>query len=227
LVFNDYFDYAVDCINAPQRPLPSGLVTRRDVIALGTLITLVGLVAAWSFSPLVFLFSLLVWLCGFLYNWKLKAAGLVGNLIVCASVAMTFLLGGLVTGKPLNGMVWTFSAMVFCFDLAEEIAADAMDAEGDEKRGSRSIAILYGKRAALRVSSALFGLVIVLSFLPFALGNPGLAYLLPILCTDGLILFFVYRLLKSQTITAGRRWIRALYISGSIGLLAFLLGAFL
>ncbi len=39
------------------------------------------------------------------------------------------------------------------------------------------------------------------------------------------ISFFVIRLLRSQTPGAGRRAMRGLYLSGSLGLLAFLIGS--
>ncbi len=225
LIFNDYFDLEVDRINQPQRPLPAGLLSPADVLILGVLTALVGLVAAWTFSPLISFLGLLTWLMGFLYNWKLKAAGLWGNLIVCASVAMTFLLGGIVVGQLWNRFVWVFALIAFFFDLAEEIAGDAMDAEGDQKRGSKSIAIVSGKQTALSISASLFGLVVLLSLLPIAWGERGLAYILPIAFMDILIVYFVRRLVKSQTPVEGRKSMRGLYLSASLGLLAFLLAS--
>lgn len=226
LIANDYFDVEVDRINAPQRPLPSGLLSRGEVMALAILAALLGLAAAWAFNPLALGVSGMVWVMGFLYNWKLKAAGLWGNLIVSASVAMTFILGGIGVGQAWNKTVWIFGLIAFFFDLAEEIAGDAMDAEGDRQRASKSIAILSGKRAALRLSGVLFGVVILLSFAPLLWGGLGLRYLITISLTDVLIVFFGIRLLRSRTPAEGRWAMRGLYLSASFGLLAFLLGSF-
>ncbi len=226
LIANDYFDVEVDRINAPQRPLPSGLLSRGEVMALAILAALLGLAAAWAFNPLALGVSGLVWVMGFLYNWKLKAAGLWGNLIVSASVAMTFILGGIGVGQAWNKTVWIFGLIAFFFDLAEEIAGDAMDAEGDRQRASKSIAILSGKQAALRLSGVLFGVVILLSFAPLLWGGLGLRYLITISLTDVLIVFFGARLLRSRTPAEGRWAMRGLYLSASFGLLAFLLGSF-
>lgn len=223
LITNDYFDLEVDRINAPQRPLPAGVLTPPEAMALGLGTAILGLVAAAAFGPLAFGVSLIIWLFGFLYNWRLKAAGLWGNLIVAVSVGATFVLGGIIVGEPWNSTVWTFALIALVFDLAEEIAGDAMDAEGDRERGSRSLALVYGRTTALRISAALFGLMVALTLLPW--GALGLVYRIPILLTDLLIAFFVIRLLRSETPAEGRRAMRGLYLSGSLGLLAFLIGA--
>jgi geranylgeranylglycerol-phosphate geranylgeranyltransferase len=227
LIFNDYFDLEVDRINAPQRPLPSGLLSTMDVVALGVFTAMIGLGAAWILSPAVFGLSLLTWLVGYLYNWKLKTAGIWGNLMVSLSVAMTFLVGAASVGQANSLLVWVFASIAFSFNLGEEIAADAMDMEGDRQRGSKSLAILKGKQSALLISTLLFGLVIVLSLLPILLGEVGFAYLLPISIMDILIIYFVFKLLSSLTRADGRRAIRGLYISASLGLFAFLLGSFI
>jgi geranylgeranylglycerol-phosphate geranylgeranyltransferase len=199
------------------------LITPSEVMALGLGTAILGLAAAAAFGPPAFWLSLIIWLLGFLYNWRLKAAGLWGNLIVAASVGFTFILGGMIVGRPWSPIVWIFALIALVFDLAEEIAGDAMDAEGDRQRGSHSLALVYGRQVALRISAALFGLVVVLTLLPWS--GLGLAYRIPIVLTDLLIVFFVFRLLRSRTPGAGRSAMRGLYLSGSLGLLAFLIGA--
>lgn len=227
MALNDLFDLGVDRINAPQRPIPSGMVSPCEAAWLGAALALAGLVLAYGLRPLALPVSAAVWLAGLLYNWRLKAAGLWGNLIVALSVAATFVLGGVGVGRPWDGLVWCFALLVFCFDLGEEIAGDAMDAEGDRARGSRSLAIVWGRAAALRVAAALFGLAALVSLAPLACGWLGLAYGIPIAITDALLVIFTAQLLRSRTPAQGRRAMRRLYISGSLGLLAFLLGALL
>lgn len=224
---NDYFDLEVDRVNTPWRPLVAGLLTPRDALVVGALAGSLGLAAAWALSPAAGLLALVVWGLGFLYNWRLKASGFWGNLIVGFSVAMTFVIGGIGVGQPWNRTVWLFGLIALVFDLAEEIAGDAMDAEGDQKRGSRSIAILWGRRKALLVSAGLFGVMVVLSWVPIFWGELGLSYRVPILLLDGLIVVWVVKLLRSRTSAEGRWAMRALYLSGSVGLLTFLVSALL
>ena len=224
MIINDYFDIEVDKINSPNRPLPSGLIQPATAIALAVITTLIGMAVSAFIGMTAVLLYIIFWLVGFLYNWKLKEMGLLGNLLVSSSVAITFILGGIVVREPWNKTVWILSLMVFLFDLGEEIAADAMDIEGDKKRNIKSIAILIGKKNALRISALLFVLMIIVSFLPVLLNLLGMSYFIIISITDIMIFFFVIKLLKSQTIEAGRSNIRGMYLSGLLGMLAIIIG---
>jgi len=224
MIINDYFDIEVDKINSPNRPLPSGLIQPAAAIALAVITTLIGMSISAFIGMTAVLLYIIFWLVGFLYNWKLKEMGLLGNLLVSSSVAITFILGGIVVREPWNKTVWILSLMVFLFDLGEEIAADAMDIEGDKKRNIKSIAILIGKKNALRISALLFVLMIIVSFLPVLLNLLGMSYFIIISITDIMIFFFVIKLFKSQTIESGRSSIRGMYLSGLLGMLAIIIG---
>jgi geranylgeranylglycerol-phosphate geranylgeranyltransferase len=60
LILNDYFDIESDRINAPDRPLPAGFVTRRDVVFLFVVVTMVGFVSAGMISMQTFMVVVLV-----------------------------------------------------------------------------------------------------------------------------------------------------------------------
>ncbi len=224
LVLNDYFDLEVDRVNMPERPLPSGSLSPTEALVLTGAAIAIGLVASLWIGVPAFLFCVLACTVGILYNWKFKEAGLAGNLMVSSSVAFTFLFGGIAVGEPWNKIVWCFAAMAFCIDLGEEIAGDAMDMEGDKKRDSKSIAIIKGRKFALAASSSLFGLVVLLSFIPVTFHWLGTSYLLMIFITDILIVVFTIRLLKSKTPREGRSSMRGIYLGASVGMLAFLAG---
>jgi geranylgeranylglycerol-phosphate geranylgeranyltransferase len=222
LILNDYFDLESDRINAPHRPLPSGMVSERDVILLFSAVTLAGLIVAYLISPAALLVALLVWAVGFLYNWRGKQAGLPGNLMVSFSVGMTFIFGGLVVGQPWAISVWFFALLAALINLGEEIAADAMDAEGDRQAGSRSLAVTLGPEKALKISARVFLLAVVASILPFLLGLLAWIYLPPILFMDGVILYSTSKLLDVR-ISSRRKYIRWIYLSALAAFLIFLL----
>ena len=212
MILNDFFDIEVDKVNAPDRPLPSGLISSSEAIVFTIIITLIGLVASLFIGRLAVLLYIIFWVIGFLYNWKLKEKGLLGNLFVSSSVAITIILGGIVVGDPWNKAVVIFSLMVFIFNLGEEIAADAMDIEGDKKRNIKSIPILIGRKNALYISFSLFVIEIILSFMPVILGLFGLSYLIIISLTDIVILFLGIKLIRSRDIKQSRIYIRRLYL---------------
>jgi len=224
LILNDYFDLEVDKVNAPERSLPSGVVSKSEVIALTGFATLIGLAAAYSIGMIALLISILFWFIGFLYNWKYKQTGFLGNLMVASSVAITFVIGGIAVGDPWNKLVWFFSLTAFLIDLGEEIAGDAMDMDGDRLRGSRSIAIVMGRNVALRISASIFFLVVLLGFLPILLGWLENRYLIMISVAGIVVAYFAVRLVRSQTPKEGRQIMRSIYLGPLFGLLAFIIG---
>jgi len=224
LVVNDYFDYDVDCINAPDRPLPSGAVTRKEAWVLAVLLSVIGLASAALLGPLCFFFGAIFWIIGFLYNWRFKESGLPGNLMVSSSVAFTFVLGGMSVGQPWNVLVWVFAMMAFFIDLGEEITGDALDMDGDLKRDARSVARAKGKQFALRLAVALWGLVILLGWIPVLTGLMGIGYQITMLAVDALILYFSIRLMRTDDVSTQRWCMKGVYMGMTLIVLAFLIG---
>ena len=222
LILNDYFDIVSDKINSPERPLPAGLVTRQDVVLLFFVVTAFGFIAGYMISFTALLVVILAWAVGFLYNWRFKKTGLFGNLMVGFSVGMTFIFGGIAVDRPFEKAVWSFAIMVFLINLGEEIAGDAMDVLGDRQAGSRSLPVLLGREKALKISAAIFLLVIVVSCLPFLFGWIEWVYVFPILLMDVAILYSTVKLLDSS-ITNRRIYIRWIYLSGLVAILVFII----
>ena len=50
VVFNDVFDAALDRVERPERPIPSGLISEKEGALLGALLLLMGIVASFSLS---------------------------------------------------------------------------------------------------------------------------------------------------------------------------------
>ena len=223
MISNDYFDLDVDKINHPQRPLPSGRISLLELIILACLFSAAGFVTSALLGPLVLTFAVVIWIVAILYNWRYKETGLLGNMMVGLSVAWFFIFGGVTVGGLTNGVVWTFGALAFIFDLGEEIAGDAMDIEGDEKRSAKTLARVHGKKYALRVSSFLFALFVVMSFLLFVTGWLSNIYLAVFVPMDLALLYLTMKLLRSQTVQEGRARLRQLYLAITFFVVAFVI----
>jgi geranylgeranylglycerol-phosphate geranylgeranyltransferase len=227
LILNDVFDLEVDRVNAPERAIPSGAVTIGEAIGLSAPVTLGGLAAALAIGPSALGFGIFIWVVGFLYNWKFKRSGLPGNLMVAASVGSCFILGGMAVGQPWNRLVWFLALGAFLIDLAEEIAGDAMDMEGDKVLGSQSLALRFGRTAALRVSAGIFALLFILSLLPIIRGWLGIQYAFAITVADAALVYFTVKLLRSRDSKEGVFAMRGIYLGFTAGMIVYILGQFL
>jgi 4-hydroxybenzoate polyprenyltransferase len=52
VVFNDVFDAALDSTERPERPIPSGIISKAQAVILGSYLLLVGILAAFSVGRL-------------------------------------------------------------------------------------------------------------------------------------------------------------------------------
>lgn len=222
LVMNDVIDVETDRVNSPHRPIPSGLVTANQALAFSILILVLGLSLSFLINFFSFFAAVLLAFIGYLYNRHLKKSGLIGNLLVSFSVGMTFIYGGISVGNPFNKSVIFFGIIAALIDLGEEIAADAMDVKGDLLINSKSIAIMYGKKTAIKISGVIFLIVVLLTFIPFILQWFSIIYLLPILIMDFFIIYPALRLQYSKN-DEGRKFIRWIYLGATFGLIIFLI----
>jgi len=221
LVSNDYFDIETDKINAPDRPIPSNLVSLPEALSFSIILLILGLLLSYYISIAAFFFSVGLTVIGFFYNRNFKKNGLVGNLMVSFSVGMTFIFGGLSVGLPFNKIVLFFGVIAALVDLGEEIAADSMDVKGDLLIDSKSLAIRFGKITAIKTSVGIFFFVILLTLVPFALKWFSIIYFIPIAIMDITIGYSSLKLLKSEG-EDGRKYIRWIYLGATFGLIVFL-----
>ena len=219
-ISNDYFDREVDRINLPSRPLPSGRITVAELWALFAACAATGLLAAALLGPVVLALVAALWILSLLYNMKLKEYGIFGNIVVATCLGMIFVAAGLIAGE-INGVVLTFAALAFFFDLGEEIATDALDVEGDSVRSLESVAKRYGRGAAMTAAGISFAIFFLLTPVPFLAGWLGYEYLIPAAAMDLFMIRSVSILLKGTGSTECRKQGRNLYLAWGIFVIAF------
>lgn len=223
MISNDCFDVEVDRVSHPERPLPSGRATIPEAVALTGLFSIAGIVSAGLLGLPALCLALAMLAVGLLYNWRLKESGLPGHMLVAASVASTFVLGGVTAGDWNNGLVWAFGAIAFLFDLGEEIANSAMDMEGDGKRSARTFARAYGRENALRAATIILLSIVALSASLFAMGLLGIAYLGVFVPMGIALAYLALKLPSIGNIGDGRAKTRQLYLMMTLFILAFVL----
>src|SRR5579871_527432 len=67
-VFNDLFDYDLDCVEHPDRPLPSGVVSRQAARVLAVALMIAGFAFAGIAGPVPFCVALFLGAMTFFYN---------------------------------------------------------------------------------------------------------------------------------------------------------------
>src|SRR5512137_1286733 len=78
MAVNDYYDYNIDKINEPQRPIPSGAVSKIGALAVTAGLTVIGLACAYFVSFYCLIFALGAWIIMMTYSTLGKRSGLPG-----------------------------------------------------------------------------------------------------------------------------------------------------
>lgn len=223
---NDYYDSEIDAINEPQRPIPSGLISPRETLIYATFLEVIGLVAAALSNLKCLAITIATIIVSILYNALGKKTGLPGNLMVSACVAMPFVYGGYLAGKEPSLLLWNLGLLAFLANTGREITKGIVDVEGDKTRNVRTIAAVFGQRAAALTASTFYLSSVALSVLP-ALNNGVSALYLPVVAiTDiGLILSSL-SLMRDQSRENARRVKEYVLVCMLIGILAFWAGSF-
>ena len=195
---NDVFDIEIDKINAPHRPLPSGLMTVSQAKRFSIILFLIGII-----TPLLNIFenffinfqaSLIALIGGvllYLYAIYFKRSGFIGNVMIGVLTAIPFIYGGFLT-RSFETMIFPvlFSFLII---VGREVIKDIEDVHGDKLKDVQSIALKYGVKPARNLGFLILLLLIILDPLPIILGyyiNP--IFILIILIIDVIIFYCAY-----------------------------------
>ncbi len=188
MITNDIVDLPVDRVNAPWRPLPSGLITIQGALIL-------ALAASWTglaFSAMAGVVTVISFIAagglGVAYNFHLKRTGLPGNITVALLVASPFIYASVALGR-VDELALIFSVMIFLSVLAREVVKGIPDVEGDARVGVKTLAVVLGPRAASRVAGALYMVAVAASLLPPARGLVNELYTIPVILLDAVMVF--------------------------------------
>ncbi|MHA1772227.1 MAG: geranylgeranylglycerol-phosphate geranylgeranyltransferase [Candidatus Thorarchaeota archaeon] len=174
-IVNDIFDIEIDKINRPHRALPSGRMSIRQAWAYVVFLSALGVIFAalnGIYGSLVVMVFLIV---GYAYASKVKELGLAGNFLVAFSFAFGVIYGSFIYGELINAYFiplpsWLFFITAFMILQARETIKGAEDVEGDALRNVRTIARVYGYKAAAAVSFVFNLIGVVCYFLIWYLG---------------------------------------------------------
>lgn len=226
-VMNDYFDREVDAVNAPDRPIPSGVVTGREAITMAISLALLGESAAALTSAPCLLAATVFYLFAVCYNAWIKKMGLLGNLFVSVGVSAPFLYGMIVVDGTVTCKILLLAAIAFVANMGREVVKGISDVEGDAVRDVQTVARKHGERAAAKVGASLYLTAVALSIVPLWVGYVSLYYVLFIAVTDVGLVYLSWAIMRGRGRQNALRVKNRTLIWMATAMVAFLMGGLL
>jgi geranylgeranylglycerol-phosphate geranylgeranyltransferase len=223
---NDYFDRESDAVIKPRRPIPSGVLSLKQVIAISGILFAVGLAFAFLINWLSFLILLVDCILLLFYSALIKRkSGFVANVLVGLLVGTAFIYGEATSTQTIS--LVSLSLYPICFGtIGGNILRDILSLEGDSKIGYPTLPQKIGNKGSVRVAALFFLLTAILAPLPFFLRFFGIYYL-SLITIWGIILFYAsIRLITSQsTIENVKRYERLITMSMMLLILSLIIEA--
>ncbi len=153
--------------------------------------------------------------------------GLSGNVIVASSLAIPFIYGGVVSGGSVTSSLLLFMAgTAFLSGVGREVVKAMADTVGDEKRGIRSFARVYGMRSAALLGAGFFLASVVSSLLPLVLISVSVFYRVGVVVPDVVFVYLAYAILRKPTEEGALKVKTRALLGMLLGLIVFIGGAF-
>jgi geranylgeranylglycerol-phosphate geranylgeranyltransferase len=224
MAVNDYYDFDIDKINEPNRPIPSGQVSLKASLVTTVVLTLIGLSSALIIHVFCLLFATVAWIIMVTYTTIGKRAGFPGNLLVSACVAAPFLFGSIVATNMITINILLFASMAFLSNTGREIAKGIVDIEGDSQHKIKTLAVVFGRKKAALAAAIFFISAVCLSTTPLILNIISIWFIPFVLVTDVGLLWCSFSLLKNPERENARKIKKTVLFLFIFGLLAFIFG---
>jgi geranylgeranylglycerol-phosphate geranylgeranyltransferase len=173
--FNDYFDWEIDKLNHPNRPLSSGLFKPNFGLHVGIIFFAIGIIFSYLINILCLTIASIAIILIIIYEVAYKNKAFIGNIIVAFTTAISFTYGGAIIGELIKPTFFTLIS--FFIFLGREIIMDVRDFEGD-KITRITLPIRVGRKPAASLGSILIIISMILFFLPSYLGIFNYWYLI-------------------------------------------------
>lgn len=218
---NDYFDRESDAVIKPKRPIPSGALSLKQVVAIAVLLFIAGLSLAALINKLSLIILLIDSILLVVYSAFIKRkSGFAANILVGILTGTAFLYGEAVTLgvdiiSPASLTLASLSLYpVACGTIGGNILRDILSLEGDSKVGYPTLPQKIGNTNAVRIAAVFFIATGVLAPLPYLLKQFTIYYLPLIMVWSILLIYSSIRLVTSaSTVQNVRKYERMITMS--------------
>ncbi len=224
MAINDYWDRAIDAINEPKRPIPSGAVKPNEALAFVGLLSAIGFELALAVSSLCFAVAIASLAIVATYLTVGKKSGLPGNFLVSACVAIPFIYGSVAVSGTVGLNVLFFAAMAFLSNTGREITKGIVDVVGDRAEDVKTLAVRYGEKAAAVVAVVFFLSAVALTPITWFMGLVSVWFIPFVLVTDVGLAVCSAILLVDHSREKARKIKKIVLLLFIVGLLAYIFG---
>ncbi|HEX8608063.1 MAG TPA: UbiA-like protein EboC [Pedobacter sp.] len=155
IIMNDVFDAQLDAVERPERPIPSGLISKNAATIFGGICFFIGIFTAGLLGRNAQYLSVAIMICCLVYNRFLKHSAIFGPINMGVCRGLNLLLGVCIIPEQVE-RYWYLAIVPIIY-----IAAITMISRGEVHGGSKK---------TLYFAAGLYALVIA-SVLYFAAGN--------------------------------------------------------
>ncbi|GAA4457695.1 UbiA family prenyltransferase [Nibrella saemangeumensis] len=173
VVMNDVFDADLDAVERPERPIPSGVVSKSTAAGWGVLLLLIGIAAAFLVNAIAGVLAIAIAIAAVVYDRYGKHHPVLGPLNMGLCRGLNLLLGVSVIPAQVQPYAWVGIIPIVY------IAAITMISRGEVHGGNSGI---------LRLAGLLYGLVIA-SIAAIAQQQQQLGTAFPFLLIFGYFIF--------------------------------------
>jgi hypothetical protein len=232
VVLNDVVDASVDSEERPERPIPSGTISKETAARLAWMLLILGLMSAWLAGPISFIVAAILVGAIALYNFYAKKMHLFGSFTMGCCRALNLCLGLSLFSEQLMSNYW-----LALFPLVHIMGVTSLSHGETKGLARRHILFLYMIPWVLAIflaalaatNSGTFPPFIAFGFiLLYVLGNavayiPAIRHSKPVLILRGVkygILSLI--LLNAALVSIFVGWLQASMIVSLIGISWFL-----
>ncbi len=172
---NDAIDSEIDLINCPTRPIPSGMISKKEALIISFLCFSLGTVFCLRLPEPAKVIGIIVSMpLLILYNTHLKGMPLIGNIVVSMILGLSFLFCGAAHAKI--SPMWLPMVLAFGLTLLRELIKDIADLKGDLSAGLATFPITAGVEKSIRLFIILSICIGIFILFPYFDGKYGIWY---------------------------------------------------
>jgi 4-hydroxybenzoate polyprenyltransferase len=223
LIWNDITDADIDSVAHPDRPIPSGRISKKRFFAIALFFSALVFIFAIFVSPICLIivgaaalfvtfhdkylkkrvkipayseiFTPVQWVVVAVFGFFAIWTAIPQSSSV--SIDLSFL-GAINTNKDAIIQMIILVLFTYFADNAHDLAEGIVDAEGDKKHGVRTYATSFGEKNAARVSFIWFLISGILGVILFYMTILSFVFLIFFIILWLYIMFYYYKLLKSD-----------------------------